>query len=119
MLSHLPTILATILANAQLLTFLSIFLALETFFINIKPIFNLNNRLLSRKLLKIVFFNIQQKQYTMGRRKVSNLYKVVIDYSLSNIGSILANSSFGNICFTSNEDDWENSTLGIIHKSNN
>ncbi len=53
----------------------------------------------------------------MRRYKVPNLYEVVIDFSSSNARSILANSSFGSIGFTSNEDNQENSTSGIIYKS--
>ena len=61
-------------------------------------------------------FNIWQKKH-----KVRNPYKIVLHFSSSNFGSILANSFFGSI---SNKDDQENSTSGnstfrIIYKSGN
>lgn len=83
-LSNASTILVIVLTNTQLLISSGISLASETFFISAEPISDLNNRLLSKKLLKIVFSYIQQKQPTTYKRKVSNLHKVVIDSSLSN-----------------------------------
>ena len=53
----------------------------------------------------------------MHRRKISNPYEVVIDFSSSNTESISANKSFGKTSFASNEDDQENSTPGTIYKS--
>lgn len=41
----------------------------------------------------------------MYKRKVPNLYEVIIDFSLSNAGFILANSFFGSIGFANNKDD--------------
>lgn len=113
------TILTITLANTQLLIFPDIFLILKTFFINARPISDLNNRPLSKKPLKTIFSNIWQKQYTMHRRKVPNLYEVVIDFSLSNIRSILINSSFKGISFISNRDNQENSTPKTIYKNSN
>ncbi len=107
------------MANAQLPTSPGIPLAPETFFTNAKPISDLNDRALSRESLKTVFSNIRQKQPTIYRHKVPNLHEVVIDFSLSNTGSISANNSFENIGFASNEDDQENSTPGTIYKSSN
>lgn len=52
----------------------------------------------------------------MCRLKVSNLYEIVIDFSLPNTGSISANSSFQSISFTGNENDWENFILGTVYK---
>lgn len=52
----------------------------------------------------------------MHKRKVPNLHKVVIDFSLFNARFILANNSFRSIDFTSNEDDWKNSPFGTIYK---
>ncbi len=115
--SNAPTTPATALANAQLPISPGIPLAPETFFTNAGPISDLNDRPLSRETLKTVSSNIRQKQPTTHRRKVPNLYEVVIDFSSSNAGSILANSSFGSIGFASNEDDRENSTPGTIYKS--
>ena len=105
------------MANAQLLTSLDIFLALETFFTNAELISDLNDRPLSKKPLKTVSSNIWQKQHTMHRHKVPNLHEIVIDFSLSNTRSILVNNSFESISFVSNEDDWENSTPGTIYKN--
>ncbi len=116
-LFNAPTTLATILANTQLSTSPSISLVPKTFFTNMGPISDSNDRPLSRKPLKTISSNIWQKQYTIYRRKVPNLYEVVINFCSSNAGSILANSSFENISFASNEDDWENSTLEIIYNS--
>lgn len=53
----------------------------------------------------------------MYRYKVSNLYKIVINFSLYNNMLILANSSFGNNNFISNKNNYENSTFGTIYKS--
>lgn len=82
-----------------------------------RSIFDLNNRLFSRELLKTVSSNIRKKQHITRRHKILNLHKVVINFNLSNAGSILANSSFGNIYFASNKDDWENSNPGTIYKN--
>lgn len=49
---------ATVLANAQLSISPNISLAPKPFFTNAGPISDLNDRLLSRKPLKNVFFNI-------------------------------------------------------------
>lgn len=53
----------------------------------------------------------------MRRRKVSNLYEVVIDFSSPNAGSILANCFFGSIDFVNNEDNWRNFIPRTIYKS--
>ncbi len=105
------------MVNAQLPTSPGNPLAPKTFFTNAEPIFNLNDRPLSREPLKTVSSNIRQKQPTTRRRKVPNLHEVVIYFNLSNAGSISANSSFGSIGFVSNKDDRENSTPGTIYKS--
>lgn len=55
----------------------------------------------------------------MHKRKVSNLYKIVLNFNLSNTRSILANGFFGNISFANNGNDQKNSTSGTIHKSSN
>ncbi len=112
-----PITPATALANAQLPISLGISLASETFFINAGPISDLNDKSLNREPLKTVSSNIRQKQSTTYRRKIPNLYEVVIDFSLSNTGPTSANSSFGSISFASNKDNWENSTPGTIYKS--
>lgn len=88
------TILTTTLVNAQFLTSLDILLTLETFFTNVRPVFNLNNKPLSKELLKTVSSNIWQKQPTTHKRKVPNLYEIVSNYSSSNAGSISVNSFF-------------------------
>lgn len=43
--------------------------------------------------------------------------KLSFDFSISNIGSIMANSSFASNGFANNEDDWKNSTPRTIYKS--
>lgn len=55
----------------------------------------------------------------MYRYKVSNLYKIVIDFNLLSIRWILTNSSFTSIDFVNNKKDQENFTLEFIYKSNN
>lgn len=55
----------------------------------------------------------------MRKHKVSNLHKIILDFNLFNIGSILANNSFRNISFANNGDDQENSTLETVYKSSN
>ena len=69
--------------------------------------YDLNDLPLNKELLQIMSSNIRQK-----RHKFKNLHKIVLDFSLSNSGSILVNSSFGSIGFASNENDQENSTHG-------
>lgn len=55
----------------------------------------------------------------MHKRKVLNLYKIVLDFSSSNLRSILVNSFFGSFSFANNKDDQENSTSETIYKSSN
>lgn len=55
----------------------------------------------------------------MHKCKISNLHKIVISFSLFNVGSILANSFFENNSFASNKNNQENSTLRTIYKSSN
>ena len=76
-----------------------------------RPTYNLNDLPLSRESLQILSSNIRQK-----RHKIRNLHEIVLDFSLSNSRSILANSSFGNIG-ANNENDQENFTFGTIYKS--
>ncbi len=76
----------------------------------------MNDRPLSKEPLKTVSSYIRQKQPTTYRRKVLNLHKVVINFSLSNTKSILVNSCFGSISFANNENNWENSTPGTIYQ---
>ena len=75
--------------------------------------YDLNDLLLSREPLQTLSFNIRQK-----RRKVRNPHEIVWCFSSSNSGSISANSSFGSIG-ASNENNQENSTSGTIYKSSN
>ena len=87
--------------------------------LTVRPTYNLNDLPLSKESLQTVSSNIWQK-----RRKVRNLHKIVLDFSLSNSGSILANNSFGNINFANNKNDQENSTsrnsiFGTIYKGDN
>lgn len=55
----------------------------------------------------------------MCKCKISNLHKVVFNFSCYNTRSISANKSFGSSGFVSNDDDQENTTLGTIYKSTN
>lgn len=68
--SNIPITPATILANTQLLISSDIPPISKTFFTNIRPIFDLNDRLLNRESWKLVTFNIQQKQPTTHRYKI-------------------------------------------------
>lgn len=84
----------------------------------LRPTSILNNLLLSKTPLQTVFLNVRQKQSLIHRRKACNQYKIVIDFSLSINGSILANSYFKSIGFASNENNQEDSIPRIIYKSN-
>ena len=78
---------------------------------------DLNDGPLSKKTLQPIFSNIRQKHSTIDKCNVSNLYKVVIDFSFSDARTILANNSFRVISFASNEDDQKNSISRTIYKS--
>lgn len=69
------------------------------------PILNLNYRPITRKSLQTISSNIRQKQRTMHKGKVPNLYEIVLNFSLFNAESILANSFFRSIDFANNRDD--------------
>lgn len=118
-LTTLVSTLANVLFPIKFSKFLNVFIALKTFFTNIRPIFNLNDRPKTRKPLQTIFSNIRQRQRTMYKDKIPNLYEIVLDFSLSNAGSILINSFFGTISFANNRDDQKNSTPGTIYKSIN
>lgn len=55
----------------------------------------------------------------MCKYRISNLHKVVFDFSSFNTRSISANKSFGSSGFVSNDDDQENTTPRTIYKSTN